>query len=356
MSNLTEYPFHILAVDDNENNLFTLQSLLNGVKNLKLFLSTSGEEALKIAINEEIHLILLDIQMPGLDGFEVAKLLKLKQKTKDIPVVFLTAIFKSEEFFKMGYEVGAVDYLTKPIDDNLLLNKIKMYQTLFNKQKDFESEMQKRLQLEQEARKKEKLLIQQSKMAAMGEMIGAIAHQWRQPLNTLGLIIQDIEDAYEFGELDKKYLAKSVEKANNQIQYMSKTIDDFRNFFKPNKTREVFDIYKISKKALELLSAQLRNRGIKVEWGGKKQEKCEVYGYKNEFQQVVLNLITNARDAIMQRLEQNNKIQGLIKITLLEDKHHWILEFSDNGTGIKEEIIEKILNHTLAQRVLMEQE
>jgi len=173
-------------------------------------------------------------------------------------------------------------------------------------------------------------------------MIGAIAHQWRQPLNTLGLIIQDIEDADEFGELDKKYLAKSVEKANNQIQYMSKTIDDFRNFFKPNKTREVFDIYKISKKALELLSAQLRNRGIKVEWGGKKQEKCEVYGYKNEFQQVVLNLITNARDAIMQRLEQNNKIQGLIKITLLEDKYHWILEFSDNGTGIKEEIIEKI--------------
>ncbi len=79
------------------------------------------------------------------------------------------------------------------------------------------------------------MLIQQSKIAAMGEMVGAIAHHWRQPLNAVGVIVQDIEDAYRHGELDDNLISNAVEESLKQLQYMSRIIDDFRNFFKPSK-------------------------------------------------------------------------------------------------------------------------
>jgi PAS domain S-box-containing protein len=104
-------------------------------------------------------------------------------------------------------------------------------------------ELQQRVTEEVEKqRQQEQLLLHQSRMAAMGEMIGAIAHQWRQPLNAVGLIVQDIKDAYEYGELDRQYLDRQVNQAMALIKRMSKTIDDFRNFFRPDKERQSFDL------------------------------------------------------------------------------------------------------------------
>ena len=103
-------------------------------------------------------------------------------------------------------------------------------------------------------------MIQQSKLAAMGEMLGAIAHQWRQPLNVVGLIVQRIEDAHAYGKLDKEYLEKMVEKAMAQILRMSKTIDDFRSFYKPDKEKTVFDAMRAVGDVLSLVSAQLVGR------------------------------------------------------------------------------------------------
>ena len=123
--------FHILCVDDNENNLFTLKALFEGKEELKVTTVLSGEEGLRVLLSEKIDLILLDIQMPQMNGFEFAKIVKANKKTADIPIVFLTAVFKSEEFIQEGYEIGAVDYLTKPIDDAQLLNKVSLYLKIF---------------------------------------------------------------------------------------------------------------------------------------------------------------------------------------------------------------------------------
>ncbi|WP_456375409.1 response regulator [Thiolapillus sp.] len=129
--------FKLLAVDDNEHNLFTLRSLVSKHMDVEILEATGGREALELAQrNPDIDLIILDVQMPEMDGFETARMLKIRKKTRDIPVIFLTAAFKTEEFQQKGYDVGGVDYLLKPIDDNQLLNKISTYFRLIEKERE----------------------------------------------------------------------------------------------------------------------------------------------------------------------------------------------------------------------------
>ena len=128
--------FKILAVDDNPDNLFTLRALLENNIQVQLVEATGGAQALEIAQSTpDIDLIILDVQMPEVDGFETAQMLKQRKKTRDIPIIFLTAAFKTEEFQKRGYDVGAADYLLKPIDDNQFLNKVSTYFRLIEKER-----------------------------------------------------------------------------------------------------------------------------------------------------------------------------------------------------------------------------
>ena len=128
--------FKVLIVDDNQNNLFTLRSLIEKYTDVSVIEADSGEKAVNIAVAEnDIDLIILDVQMPEMDGFQTASMLKVRKKTRDIPVIFLTAAYKTDEFRQKGYEVGAADYLFKPIDDNLLLNKLTAYFRLIEKER-----------------------------------------------------------------------------------------------------------------------------------------------------------------------------------------------------------------------------
>ncbi len=192
-----------------------------------------------------------------------------------------------------------------------------------------------------EIRKKDKLLIQQSKMAAMGEMIGAIAHQWRQPLNALGLMIQDIKLSNQLNDLDEEYIDRLTTEAMAQVKYMSKTIDDFRNFFRPDKPRAPFGVNKAVLDVLKIADSQLKNNLIEVvtEFS---DEDLIVDGYENEFKQVVLNLITNAKDAIIEKLGAVKK-GGKIEIKTYKNKENMaVLTVTDNGGGIPSDILEKI--------------
>ncbi|MEW8586143.1 MAG: response regulator, partial [Candidatus Thiodiazotropha sp.] len=129
--------FKLLIVDDHAHNLFTLRTLVERYMDVEILEATSGQQALDTAVKEPgIDLIILDVQMPEMDGFQTASMLKIRKKTKDIPIIFLTAAFKTEEFQLKGYEVGGVDYLLKPIDDNQLLNKISTYFRLIEKERE----------------------------------------------------------------------------------------------------------------------------------------------------------------------------------------------------------------------------
>ena len=150
--------FRILIVDDNRNNLFTLRTLIEKHMDVELLEADSGQAALDIALkNPRIDLIVLDVQMPDMDGFQTATMLKVRQRTRDIPIIFLTAAYKTDEFQQKGYEVGAADYLLKPIDDNQLINKISTYLRLIEKERD----MNRRLELLVEERTAELRLAKQ---------------------------------------------------------------------------------------------------------------------------------------------------------------------------------------------------
>ena len=139
--------FKLLIVDDNQNNLFTLRTLLEKHMDIEIFEAISGAQALEIALEEnDLDLIILDVQMPEMDGYQTASMLKIRKKTRDIPIIFLTAAFKTEEFQQKGYDVGAVDYLLKPIDDNQLINKISTYFRLIEKEREMNRILEEKVQ------------------------------------------------------------------------------------------------------------------------------------------------------------------------------------------------------------------
>jgi PAS domain S-box-containing protein len=182
----------------------------------------------------------------------------------------------------------------------------------------------------------ERLLIQQSRLAAMGEMIGNIAHQWRQPLNALNLLLANIKDAFEYGELDRDYLDQALADGNQLVQRMSTTIDDFRNFFNPNKVIQNFSLNRAISAALSLVSHGFKNHNIAilVEEG----EDWQARGFPNEFSQVLLNILANAKEAILERQVP----QGKIEITLgAEGPLVWVA-VRDNGGGIPDAVMARI--------------
>ncbi len=139
--------FRILIVDDNRNNLFTLRALIKKHMDAEVLEADSGQAALDMALNNpRIDLIVLDIQMPEMDGFQTASMLKVRQRTRDIPIIFLTAAYKTDEFQQRGYDVGAADYLLKPIDDNQLINKISTYLRLIEKERDMNRRLEQRVE------------------------------------------------------------------------------------------------------------------------------------------------------------------------------------------------------------------
>ncbi len=200
-------------------------------------------------------------------------------------------------------------------------------------------DLDKRVKEESEkSRKNEQLLIQQSRQAAMGEMIGNIAHQWRQPLNALGLVLQNIHFAYQMDNLSDEFMQKSVEKGKMLTASMSKTIDDFRNFFKPNKLKERFSIAKAITDTIGLIEASYNNHNITLKTDLDTQLIVE--GYPSEFSQVILNILSNAKDALIENEVQEKRVY----IKTESDNTHAIITIKDTAGGIPEAIIDKIFD------------
>ncbi|HRF56745.1 MAG TPA: ATP-binding protein [Campylobacterales bacterium] len=189
----------------------------------------------------------------------------------------------------------------------------------------------------EELRKKELVMTQQSKMAAMGEMIGAIAHQWRQPLNSLSVMVQDIPMAYKFGELNEEYIANFKQKSIDVILSMSNTIDDFRNFFSPNKKQEEFFVEDAIDDVLKIMSAQLTANSISVIFDAE-SDKHKHLCYKNELKQALLNILANAKDALL----EIKKADSFIKIEVVKIDGKLIITIEDSAGGIPVEIMDNI--------------
>jgi signal transduction histidine kinase len=187
-------------------------------------------------------------------------------------------------------------------------------------------------------REKEKLMLHQSRLAQMGEMISMIAHQWRQPLNNLSILNQSIIIKYKRGGLNDDFIEYFKLNSSKQITNMSKTIDDFRDFFKPEKEKVEFVINDIITDTLELIKPLFSKQKIKINFYS--NETYHIKGYPNELGQAILNIINNAKDALVENKIPDKKID----ITLEKDQDNISLSISDNANGIPQEIIDKIFD------------
>lgn len=188
-----------------------------------------------------------------------------------------------------------------------------------------------------ELRTKDKLLFQHTKMASMGEMIGNIAHQWRQPLSAISSTASGITLEKKMGTLGEERLIKSMGTIMDKVEYLSKTIDAFRNFFHPNKEKEVFNIDEVLKASLKLAQANLESENIKVD-SDLTVRNIQCVGYPNELIQVLINLFNNAKDAFISNNITNRVI--CVNDVLKEDKYFIMIK--DNAGGIPESIIDKV--------------
>ncbi|XOB63783.1 7TM diverse intracellular signaling domain-containing protein [Campylobacterota bacterium DY0563] len=183
---------------------------------------------------------------------------------------------------------------------------------------------------------KEKLLIHKSKLISMGEMLNNIAHQWRQPLTHLGFINMNIQLSLEDKSIDRDYLKEKIEESNSQIDFMSETINSFRDFYKPQKDKELFYISHAVKNSIDIMKPLLGIYDIKLDF--LVINDLQIKSYKNEYSQVILNLITNAKDELVLKKVINPTI--VIKVDSIENKS--LTTVCDNAGGIKEENINKI--------------
>ncbi len=337
---------NILVVDDDTAYLEMIKLLLsNAFDNINIQTTTNGRLAIDICQHDKIDLLLLDLHMPDINGTIVAKLLQHTTKTKNIPIIFVTSSCYND-FEKEGFSVGSVDYIPKPIEKNLLINRVGLHLTIIQQKKLLEHanyKLTKRVhKIEDQNKMQEQMLIHQSKTSVMGEMIGAIAHQWRQPLNIIATSMINLETKAELNILNYDEIKRINNKVNNTLQFLSKTIDNFRNFFLSSKTKEDIDFVQVVNSTIDLVKTQFISHNISIDFQYNENHQYMVNGYFNELRQVILNLFANSKDALELQMKKDESLNGLIIIKLENIDQQIKISICDNGGGIPQNIIKKI--------------
>jgi len=301
----------ILVVDDTATNLDILTELL---EQYDVISSISGKDALKIVNDEIIDLILLDIMMPEMDGYEVCKILKADDRTKSIPIIFITAK-ADEDSIEKGYDVGGIDYVTKPFKPRELLSKIKTHLSL------------------RELQEKE---LQNKKLISLSNLIHNIGHQWRQPLSVISTAATGMKLQKELGVLSDDTFNESCNAIDNNAQYLSRIIDDFRDFIESSRTKKEFNLKDNIDNFVDLMKYSIKDHNINIILDV--HEDIKIDGYENELTQCLISIFNNAEDILKEKDIEDKFI--FISTSIINDKV--IITIKDNGGGIPDNIINKV--------------
>jgi len=339
---------NILIIDDNSKNLQVAMNILSK-EGYHLLYAQNGRKGLEVVGKYDISLILLDVLMPSMNGYEVCKKLKASSETKHIPIIFLTVKDEERDIVK-GFECGGVDYVTKPFYATVLLKRVETHLRLLQTSKELQhinANLAKEIELQVEkARVKDQILFQQSKMASMGEMVANIAHQWRQPLGAISMSVVSLKTKFALGKFNltqKEEQERCVDEVDkkmvdiaNYVTVLCETMDDFRNFFKPEKEIQKFNLNSLIEKSIKLLHSNLKNSNINII---NTVESFEIRGFENAFSQVIINILNNAKDALLE-----NRVEGkrLIFISSIKKNNLITVSIKDSAGGIKEGIMERI--------------
>jgi signal transduction histidine kinase len=210
---------------------------------------------------------------------------------------------------------------------------------LFEERRRYAERLQRKIEeAVRKNREQQLFLMQQSRLAQMGEMLSMIAHQWRQPLNNLSLLNQMLLNQQRRGEIDSEKMEEFAVNSQRLIRMMSQTIDDFRNFFKPEERQKPYRVDAVVEQLLDMTGKLFAAKGIQIEWHA--GEAIESYGYPNALAQVLLNLLNNAKDALLEQSEAPRQI----RIEARKEGEEVLLEITDTAGGIPEEILPRIFD------------
>ena len=226
------------------------------------------------------------------------------------------------------YNLFVLLYIALTLTFGVIFGQIRRHQ------KELETRIEEALR---QNREQQALLMRQSRLAQMGEMIAMIAHQWRQPLNNLSLANQLLISRYKKGTLNDDHIEAFERNSKKQIKLMSQTIDDFRNFFRPKESKIVFDLGDQLKKSLEIFEQSFISHGITLTTRNL-DTPCRVYGFPNAFSQAVMNILNNAKDALLDR----DQVDKRVWVELEKGEREIIVRISDNAGGIREDLLDKI--------------
>jgi PAS domain S-box-containing protein len=292
--------------------------------------------------DEEVNIINVNDAFIKSTGYKLAEIINKN------PKILKSNKYEKDFYVEMWKEIKEKDYW-----DGELLNKRKdgtyysewlTISAVYNEKNVLTnyigifSDITKQKEQEKMLKEKERILFQQSKMASMGEMLGNIAHQWRQPLSVISIASGAIKLSREYEELySSEEVSEFIESIGNSTKYLSETIDDFRNFFTQDTNYKKFDTYSAITATLKLLSSNFKYKEIEIIF--KRTEDVDIFGNRNEFKQVIMNILNNSKDAL---LEKNIEKKKLLFIDIYSKNKHIIIDLFDNAGGIDANIIDKV--------------
>jgi signal transduction histidine kinase len=336
-------PSKLLIVDDLPENLRALDALIRDEQRL-VFQAQSGEEALSLMLEHEFALAILDVQMPGMDGFELAELMRSTSRTRNIPIVFVSAAGRELNYAFKGYETGAVDFLYKPLDPDAVRSKVHVFVTLDQQRR----EMQRQMEALEAARREQEVLLRelnatqaelQRSLRMRDEFMSLVAHELRTPLNTLFLETQMRSLQLKRGNLpafNPEQMSSMIKRDERQIKAMIRLIDDMLDVsrmksgtlsIRPAKV----ELMALLERVVNDLSLQAAAAGANVVLA----PHAPVEGFWDEFriEQVVVNLLTNA-------LRYGGG--GTVEVSVQTEGCNARISVRDHGKGIAPDFIDRI--------------